>query len=317
MLRKFTAFSPTVKNRYEILFFNKEALCAMMSSIKNNNSSSGSSQNNNSSSGSLNPNSQQNNNNNLNVNNTPLSELKSELNKLSPEDFDAIGKKIENINIKGCKIDFKKDDIINYYNILKDCSYLRLYFKYTDDTSLAERFKENGKKDFNYVQKYNISIFKMIIDLFRIKSKKELNYKEIENNYNKLDKSTQKKIDTILNRKVNSDEKHYTNIKEVLKIIETETGGSINYCIILDIKKSKLMSINSITKKTNSNNKTFNNKTFQTGGGDKINYRFLMWMYFYYYFWSMTSKKTNSMWYCLSKVGMKGKKTAKECMNIK
>lgn len=299
MFRKFTAFSPTVKNRYEILFFNKDALCAMMSSIKKNK---------NSSSGSSNPTSPQNNNNNLNVNNTSPSELKSELSTLSPEDLAAIKKETKNTNIKECKIDFKENDIINYYNILKDCSYLRLYFKYTNDESLAERF--NGKKDFNYVQKYNTSIFKMIIDLFRIKSKEDLNYKKIEDNYKKLAKSTQEEIDVILNGKVTSEGNHYTNIKKVLKIIETATSGSINYCIILDIKKSKLMSINSITKKTNSNN-----KTFQNGGRDKINYRYLIWMYWYYYIWSATSKKSNGKWYCLGKVGMEGKrKTASECM---
>jgi hypothetical protein len=182
MLKSFTLKVPQItKNRYEILFFNKEALCAMMSM---NNSSTSSSI--------VTP--QQNNNSLNNVNNTPSSELKSEINKLSEEDIDGIENIIQNTNIKGCKIDFKNDDIINYYNILKNCSYLRLYFKYTNDESLGERFKKNGKKDFNYVQKYNTSIFKIFIDLFRTKSKKELNYKEIENNYNKLDKSTQKKL---------------------------------------------------------------------------------------------------------------------------
>ena len=69
------------------------------------------------------------------------------------------------------------------------------------------------------------------------------------------------------------------------------------------------MSINSITKKTNSNN-----KTFQTGGRDKINYLNLVWKYLYYYIWSATSKKSNSKWYCLGKVGMEGKK--KELQNV-
>jgi hypothetical protein len=355
MFRKFTAFSPTVKNRYEILFFNKEALCAMMSSIKkNNNSSSGSSQNNNSSSGSSqnnnssiptsskntnpsnptslqntnpsNPTSLQNTNLN-NVNNTSLSQLKSELDTLSKEDLANIEKEINNINISKYKIDFKENEIINYYNILKDCSYLRLYFKYTDDKTLEERFKKTGKKDFNYVQKYNISTLKLFFDYFIRIYKTIKNYKEIENNYKKLDKSTQTEIDDILNRKVNSEKDHYTNIKEVLEIIKGKTGGSINYFMILDIKKSKLMSINSITKKTNSNNKTFNNKTFQTGGRKKkfwfkklasVVPLYITYMYIYYYIYhaSTTKNNPNSIWYCLGKAGMEGNRlTPSECMH--
>ena len=58
-----------------------------------------------------------------------------------------------------------------------------------------------------------------------------------KNNYKKLDKSTQKEIDTILNRKVNIEKNHYTNIKEVLNKIKDKTGGYINYFIILGIKK--------------------------------------------------------------------------------
>jgi hypothetical protein len=328
MFRKFTAFSPTVKNRYEILFFNKDALCAMMYSIKKyNNSSSGSSsqtssQNNNSSNGSLNQNSLQNNNSLNNVNNTSLQELKSEFSRLSQDDLANIEKKIIkniNINISKCKIDFKENEIINYYNILKDCSYLRLYFKYTDDKTLEERFKKTGKKDFNYVQKYNTSIFKIFSDLIRKTFKKELNYKEIENNYKKLDKSTQKEIDGILNIKVNNEEEHYEKIKEVLKIIKDKTG-SINYCIILDIKKSKLMSINSIIKKTNSNN-----KTFQTGGDNKFLQMighfvplYIIWMYLYYYIYHIgtTKKHPNSIWYCLGKAGMPGDRTKpSQCMH--
>ena len=299
----FTAFSPTVKNRYEILFFNKDALCAMMSSIKKNTNSSTSS---------LIVTSQQNiSNNNLNVNNTSSSELKSKINKLSEEDIDSIDNIIQNTNIKGCKIDFKNDDIINYYNILKDCSYLRLYFKYTNDESLGERFKKNGKKDFNYIKKYNISILKTIIDYLKGIGKGESN-KEIENNYKKLDDDIEKQIDNILNTRISSEEEHYKKIKEVLKIIKDETGGYINYCIILDIKKSKLMSINSITKKTNSNNKTFNNKTFnnktfQNGGV------FLYISNLITYYRALLSHKyvPKNAWSCLQK----GKKPNNHCTN--
>ena len=354
MLRKFTAFSPTVKNRYEILFFNKDALCAMMSSIKKNNNSSiptssknnnpsisTSSKNNNSSiptsskntnpsnptslqnTNPSNPTSLQNTNLN-NVNNTSLSQLKSELDTLSKEDLANIEKEINNINISKYKIDFKENEIINYYNILKDCSYLRLYFKYTNDESLGERFKKNGKKDFNYVQKYNISTLKLFFDYFIRIYKTIKNYKEIENNYKKLEKSTQTEIDTILNRKVNSEKDHYTNIKEVLEIIKGKTGGSINYFMILDIKKSNLLSINSITKKTNSNN-----KTFQTGGRKKklwikklASFRFLyipyMYIYYYMYHAFTTKNNPNSIWYCFGKVGMEGDRpTPSECMHAK
>jgi hypothetical protein len=44
-------------------------------------------------------------------------------------------------------------------------------------------------------------------------------------------------LDTILNRKINIEKNHYTNIKEVLKKIKDKTGGYINYFIILGIKK--------------------------------------------------------------------------------
>ena len=68
------------------------------------------------------------------------------------------------------------------------------------DENLEERFKINGKKNFNYQKNYNISIFKIIANFLGFGS-------IFKNNYNKLDKSTQKEIDVILNRKVNSEKK--------------------------------------------------------------------------------------------------------------
>lgn len=296
MLSTFTSYSPTIiKNRYEILFFNKEAMCTALSSVNKLNSSSSS------------LNQPLLNNNINNANNTPKSELVSEINQLKEENISSITEEIKNVNINKCKIDFrsftKKNDIINYYNILKDCSYLRLYFRYTNNETLMERFKKNSKKNFNYVKKYNISIFKIIIDYInKIILKKKENYiTDIKNNYKKLDKNTIDTIDNLLNEKVSSEEDHYEKIKDVLEIIKQKTDGFINYCIILDIKKTKFTSINSIEKKKNSNN-------FQSGGFNMYYLKIL----FIYYIMYMTKEKNPSQWYCLSK----GKKSYSNCMKI-
>jgi hypothetical protein len=166
-----------------------------------------------------------------------------------------------------------------------------MYFRYTDDKTLAERFNKNGKRGFNYIKKYNSSIYAKIIRLYYKYIHKyfttEYNIPSEEiikaiDKYNevtkKLDKDTENKIDNILNPKkiyVNDNNestkgnnnntfnegKHYKNIEKVLKIIKEKTNGYIDYCIILDIKKSNFRSINKINKKKNY---SLNN---QSGGG--------------------------------------------------
>ena len=269
------------KNRYEILFFNKEALCSTIYYV-NNYSSKISSENNARSTKikSTSPNT------NLstissenNSNNTSEEELRKEIIEITDAELNDMMESIEEKNEKNCKINFKDNDIIKFYSGLKSCSYLRLYFRYTDDESLGERFKIKGKKEFHYQKNYNISIFKIIANIIRFGS-------IFKNNYKKLDKDTEKNIDTILNTKVSDEVEHYKNIKKVLDIIKKKTDGYINYCIILDIKKSNLLSINSIKKKTNSNN-----NTFQNGGIFGMSNRLLYcyWLASFWYMWRHTN----------------------------
>lgn len=261
---KITLSQPKItKNRYEILFFNKENLCKVIKSSENLK---------------LNTRNTENNNNNkeitenTNLGNVNLDTATQALNQ-------------EIMNSK-CSIDFNKyNDVPDFYKtiypILQNTCYLRMYFRYTDDQTLAERFKKNGKKDFNYIKKYNSSMSGRIIRFFQIfiikYFSKEYNTSSEEiieaiNKYNevtkKLDKDTENKIDNILNPKkiyVNDNNKstkgnnnntfnegkHYKNIEKVLNIIKEKTNGYIDYCIILDIKKSNFRSINSINKKIN------------------------------------------------------------------
>ena len=282
------------KNRYEILFFNKKSLCFAISYLnKNNYSSNTNSESKNArittTNFSLNINSENNENlsttssvtnsqNNFSNNNISQKELSKELIKVTDAELNDIMKSIPKKNEKNCKIDFKKNDIIKFYSGLKSSSYLRLYFRYTDDESLGERFKIKGQKEFNYQKNYNISIFKIIANLLGFGS-------IFKNNYKKLDKDTEEEIDTILNTKVNDEVEHYKNIKKVLGIIKDKTDGYINYCIILDIKKSNLLSINRINKQIN-----INNNTFQNGGFLGIDTR-LLWCYFLAFFYY---KSTNA-----------------------
>ena len=187
-----------IKNRYEILFFNKKILYEFMKS----------------------PNKK-----NIEV----IRSIKNNKN-----------------NIK----EFSIDDINeNIYNILKRITYLRFYFRYSDIKTLEERFKKNGKRNFDYIIDYNKSFKEILFNIF-IDSKNNYLKNIIENyciNINNINNDLKNK----LNEKVDSEEKHYENINHVLKKLNKRTNGVIDYCIILDIKKTKLRSINEINKKTN------------------------------------------------------------------
>ena len=255
---KFTLSQPKItKNRYEILFFNKENLCKVIKSSENLK---------------INLESAENNNSNQETNqNSSLEDI----------NFNNVTKILnEEIMNNKCSIDFKKynnvpDFYKTIYPILQNTCYLRMYFRYTDDNTLAERFKKNGKKEFNYIKKYNSIMSNKILQSFQtfiikyfIKKNNISPDKIIEsiNEYikatKKLDTDTVKEIDNILNQKKNyenknnnsfNEEKHYKNIENVLNIIKEKTNGYIDYCIILDIKKSNIYKINKITKKKNIN----------------------------------------------------------------
>ena len=149
-------------------------------------------------------------------------------------------------NIKEFSIDNIDENI---YNILKKITYLRFYFRYSDIKTLKERFKENGKKKFDYIIDYNKS-FKEYLSTIFIDTKNNYLKNIIENyctNINNINNDLKNK----LNEKVDSEKKHYENINYVLKKLNKRTNRVIDYCIILDIKKTKLRSINEINKKTN------------------------------------------------------------------
>jgi hypothetical protein len=254
------------KNRYEILFFNKESMCNILSKIEK--------------SGIKNSNSENNNSKNENENSS------SEKLSISNQDAEAIAKKIETTttntkNTKKCEINFSNSNQINYlekYHILKNFCYLRAYFRYTDKNTLNKRFKNTNEKKFNYIKKYNnssfikmVSFFKPIIIGLRKRNILFTKYTEeqindgidiLKNKYKKIDSNSNKEISKLLNQRVSDRESHYTNIKDALKILKKNTGGYINYCIILDIKKSNLLSINKITKEKNINNNNNNNKYY-------------------------------------------------------
>jgi hypothetical protein len=258
-ITKILSFNPKIsKNRYEILFFNKENFDALINILKN-------------------PETQellQQQIKNLNKNNLNKNKLGSnQLNKIS-----IIANTTTTLNNKS------NPDYKNLYPILKETCYSRMYFRYTDDNTLSQRFKKKSEKNFNYVKYYNSSIFYNIIKSYynyifnyflQKKYRDEIIRQGINNFANsikELDKTTKDEINNILNDKNESfnEEKHYENIKKVLKIIKEKTNGYINYCIIFDIKKKNIYKINNIIKKINmqiggENEKNKNNKKSDSG----------------------------------------------------
>lgn len=261
-----TTMPKITKNRYEILFFNKESISNIIS--KSSNIENSSIENNLKNSEPF-------------INNQNEEFLMNSKNTevfINSQNAENIAKIIEdkNKNTKNLKINFnnlnKTSNKIKY-DILKKFCYLRMYFRYTDDNTLNERFKINGKKNFNYIKKYNNAVIIKLITIFEpliiklVKNKiifKKYTEKQItdaieiiKDKYKKIDNTSNNEINNILNKKVSSEEDHYKNIKKVLEILKNKSNGYINYFIILDIKKSKVTTINSINKKTNSNNTQF------------------------------------------------------------
>jgi hypothetical protein len=258
-----------IKNRYEILFFNKESMCNILSKIeksgiKNSNSENNNSKNENSSSEKLSISNQDSEEIAKNIETTFTTNTKNKTNTKTTK------------NTKKCEINFSNSNQINYlekYHILKNFCYLRAYFRYTDDGTLSKRFNGTNEKKFDYIKKYNNSSFIKIVSAFKpviigLRNRNLLFTKYtveqindgidiLINSYNKIDNNPDKQISELLNQRVrgtnikDAREAHYTNIKNALKILKKNTGGYINYCIILDIKKSKLTSINKITKEKN------------------------------------------------------------------
>jgi hypothetical protein len=194
--------------------------------------------------------------------------------------------KIQKIQ-KKCEINFSdsnQTDNLKKYNILKNFCYLRTYFRYTDETTLNKKFQNTNDKKFNYMKKYNSSYFISMVSYFKPTiidlKKRNILFKEyteeqindaieiLKNKYKKIDSNSDKKISEFLNKRV-SREDHYTNIKEVLKILKKNTDNYINYCIILNIKKSNLLSISGISKEKNIN--IINNNNNNNNNNNRIN----------------------------------------------
>ena len=252
-ITKILSFNPKIsKNRYEILFFNKENFDALINISKNPKTQE-----------LLEQQIKKLNKNKLGSNNLGSNQL----NKISIIANNAIQKN-NSLNNKS------NPDYKNLYPILKKTCYSRMYFRYTDDNTLLQRFKKNSGKNFNYVKYYNSSIFYNIIKknynyIFNYFLQKKYPDKIISqginnfaNSIKELDKTTKDQINNILNDKNESfnEEKHYENIRKVLEIINDKTEKYINYCIIFDIKKKNIYKINNIIKKIN----------MQIGGENKI-----------------------------------------------
>jgi hypothetical protein len=290
-------YSFFAKNRYEILFFNKETLCSLLyvskiimpntiiEEIKKKR-------------GNLTKDSKT----NITLSNKNISESnKSSIQKISSFFFKLIIhkeknekensnkkeslEKKNNINKKMC-IHFKQNQHISFninlqteyfkdiYNILKNFCYARMYFRYTNRDTFLQRFLKNGDKDrkkFNYIKEYNsftfLNIFKNFI-ILNLKKEYKIDNDQIKKYYDKyggdsvkkLTNEDNKKIDMILNSPVTNEESHYENIKSVLTYIKARTDNFIDYCIVLDIKKNKIFNINSIEKKKNILNNSRQNK---------------------------------------------------------
>jgi hypothetical protein len=273
-----TSLPKITKNRYEILFFNKENLCKLIKILENKKMKNNLIKLTKTNSLQLTENKLQQltekSNNNNKIENNIVSQ--SNLSKVPINGIVQLG--TEEIENKNSNIDFNKyNNDPNFYKtiypLLQKICYLRMYFRYTDDITLAERFNKNGKRGFNYVKKYNSNVFNKIIKYFRIifirifSKRYNISPEEINESINeyinitkKLDTDTEGKINNILNQKkiyentsnnLFNEGKHYKNIEKVLNIINEKNHGYIDYCIILDIKKTKFYRINNIKKKTN------------------------------------------------------------------
>lgn len=277
------------KNRYEILFFNKEMLCSLLyvssiimpdtiiEKIKKK-------------AGDLTKDGKANitlsNKNVIDSNKSSIEKFsslifksimgKAKNEKNKPNKKESLGE--NNTNKKICShfnrmqnqyisfnINLQTEYFKDIYNILKNFCYARMYFRYTDRHTFSQRFLQNGdknRKKFNYVKEYNsftfFNIFKNFI-ILNLKQEYNLDDNQIKKYYDKYGSDSVKKltnednkmIDNILNSPVDNEESHYENIKKVLTYVKARTDNFINYCIILDIKKNKIFNINSIEKKHN------------------------------------------------------------------
>ena len=266
------------KNRYEILFFNKETLCTLLyvsniimpntiiDTVKKKKLTTDGKKNHIVS------------NKNVITNNKKIIEkmtlifhtlTKTESNKkeISQEEPKKMCYRLDHLTnkSKSFNINLKNEHFKDIYNILKNFCYARMYFRYSNKETFLQRFKKNenkNRKKFNYIKKYNsfsyLNIFKNFI-ILNLKKEYNLDDDQINKYYDKygienvkpLTSNDNTIIDGFLNKAVDNEEKHYENIEKVLEYIKSRTNNFIDYCIILDIKKNKIFNINSIEKKHN------------------------------------------------------------------
>ena len=254
------------KNRYEILFFNKFELVLTLLLLKNLDILKMNKLN----------------NNNLSTNNNLITDKQNEekinnfQNKIISRilDEEEINQEIYQKNImKNIKkiynnnpIDYiKTEDLKFLYSILRNICYLRAYFRYSNESTLQQRFNnsknsskkdsEKKKADFKFVYNKIQNYFKkkMMKDTFNKYNKKnkknnDILSKDFQDTLEKtlvpepLDSDNEiKKILSGITSKSNNDK-----IESALQKISEQTGCYINCCFIFDIKKTKLTSINSV-----------------------------------------------------------------------
>jgi hypothetical protein len=254
------------KNRYEILFFNKFELVLTLLLLKNLEILKMNKLN----------------NNNLSTNNILITDKQNKekindfQNKIVSRILDEeeinqeksqknIMKNIKKIYNNNPISYIKEEDLKFLYSILRNICYLRAYFRYSNESTLQQRFnnsKDNSKKnsekkkaDFKFVYNKIQNYFKkkMMKDTFNKYNKKnqknnDILSKDFQDTLEKtlvpepLDSDNEiKKILSGITSKSNNDK-----IESALQKISEQTGGYINCCFIFDIKKTKLTSINSV-----------------------------------------------------------------------